>query len=255
MPELPEVETFRRRIMDGVQGKTIIDSRLDGIKVLPESLPDPAPSLLGRSILHSERNGKSLFLGLDDGRWLLLHFGMSGEPMLFQTQVPRFARLTLCFQDVNLAICWQRRLGAVALLEDVESYLASKGRGPDALDIGWEAFQGGFRGRRAVKSLLLDQSFVSGVGNLYADEMLFQSRIRPERAAGSLRETEVRTLYESMDRILRLSIDRGTDFDLFPDGMMLKQRRQGAACPRCGRPWCSVKVGGRTSYYCPGCQS
>ncbi|MDD3398354.1 MAG: hypothetical protein PHW93_01995 [Candidatus Methanomethylophilaceae archaeon] len=254
MPELPEVEAFRRRIMDGAMGKQIQSARLDGIRVLPESVPDVEASLHGRRVVGSERNGKSLFLALDDGRWLLLHFGMSGEPVFFHDQEPRFTRLAMTFPDCKLAICWQRKLGAVAVLEDFRAYLSAKKRGPDALEAPWDAFREGFHGRRAVKSLLLDQSFVSGVGNLYADEMLYQNGILPQRPASSISEDEVKGLYDSMGSILRLSIQMGTDFSRFPSGMMLNVRHRGSSCPRCRSPWSTSKVGGRTSFFCQHCQ-
>lgn len=254
MPELPEVETYRRRIMDGAMGRKVMHARLDGIRVLPESLADVEGSLRGRTIVGSQRNGKSLFLALDDGRWLYIHFGMSGEPVFFHGREPRFTRLALHFPDRNLAICWQRRLGAVAVLEDFREFLAARRRGPDALECPWGEFHAGFHGKRAVKSLLLDQSFVSGVGNLYADEMLFQNRILPQRTAASLTEEEVRGLYESMGKILRLSIRLETDFSRFPSGMMLGVRSRGSSCPRCHQPWTTSKVGGRTSFHCLQCQ-
>lgn len=254
MPELPEVETFRRSILKGAMGKRIVAAKVDGIKVLSESLPNIAEEMIGKSIIGSKRNGKTLFLELDDRRWLLLHFAMSGVPQFYQHEVPRFARLTLEYDDICLAICWQRRLGAVALLEDPESYLVAKGRGPDALDIGIDEFYDRVKGRRAIKTILLDQSFVSGVGNLYADEMLFQQGIRPDRKADSLNRNDLQGLHEEMLRILHLSIDNETAFDLFPDDMMLKCRSKKSLCPKCKGEWTILTVGGRTSYFCDSCQ-
>ncbi len=254
MPELPEVETFRRRIMGGAEGKVIEDARVDGIRLLPESRGDPEASLRGRRIVGSRRNGKSLFLELDDGNWLFLHFGMSGYPLFFQEDAPRFARLLLTMDEGNLAICWPRRLGAMAILDDVDSFLAAKGRGPDALDVGWEHFRRGFKGRRTVKSLLLDQSFISGVGNLYADEMLYQTGVLPTRPAEDVSEEEIRHLHSSMIRALEESLAADTEFPRLPADMMLRVRGKGGACPRCSGPWSIAKVAGRTSYFCASCQ-
>jgi len=254
MPELPEVETFRRTILKGAMGKVIIDAKVDGIKILPESLPEVSNGLIGKTIIGSKRNGKTLFLELNDKRWLLLHFGMSGLPEFYNHEVPRFARLTITFEDVCLAICWQRRLGAIALIEDPEAYLIAKGRGEDALDIGLQEFCNKIQGKRVIKSILLDQSSVSGVGNLYADEMLFQNGLRPDRKADTLTKEEICGLHESMIRILRLSIDKETNVSLFPDDMMLKYRSKKSYCPKCNGNWTIQTVAGRTSYYCEHCQ-
>ena len=254
MPELPEVETFRRTILTGALGKEITGAEVNGIKTLPESLPEVANGLIGRKIVGSKRNGKSLFLELDDHKWLLLHFGMSGVPIFYYDQVPRYARLTITFTEECLAICWQRRLGAIALLDNPESFLISKQRGPDALDIDWDEFHKGLKGKRAIKTILMDQSFVSGVGNLYADEILFQNHIRPDRKANLLTEPDKKGLFTSMGEILRISIEKKTEFSSFPSEMMLRVRNIKCICPKCGGKWSIMKVGGRTSYFCPECQ-
>lgn len=254
MPELPEVETFRRTILSGAIGKEIIDAKIEGIKILSESVPNLTHELIGRKIIGSKRNGKTLFLELDSQKWLLLHFGMSGVPQFYLHEVPRFTRFTLVYADVCLAICWQRRLGAIALLESPESYLVAKKRGPDALDIELNEFSQKIKGKRTIKAILLDQSLVSGIGNLYADELLFQQCLRPDRKADSLNIEDIRGLHRNMIEILHLSIDKETNFNLFPDDMMLKHRSKKSLCPKCNGKWTIQTISGRTSYFCESCQ-
>lgn len=254
MPELPEVETFARTIDEGVRGEPIVSASSSGLRYVKESVCDVEAIDPGTSIEGYRRHGKALFLQLSSGQWLYIHFGMSGRPLVFDGEEPPYTRLRLDFEGRSLSVQDPRRLGGVGVLRSPEDYLLPRRRGPDALSVSSEEFLPRLRGGRAVKAALMDQSLVSGVGNLYADEVLFQAEVLPQRRADSLREEERANIHGWIGRALRASLDAGTDFSRLPEGMMLRERFRGGSCPRCHLPWEIATVGGRTSYFCPGCQ-
>lgn len=259
MPELPDVETFRRYFDATSLGRRIetIDVRnpriLSGIT--PEAL---TAALTGRSFTGSERLGKNLLARISDGPCLLLHFGMSGYLKSYDSpsEEPSHPRLIIGFADDRfLAYDNRRMIGRVGLVASVGDLAAEKGLGPDALAVSRDEFLArlsGFRGK--IKPALMDQSFVAGVGNVYADEILFHCSINPQSRVESLTDDERELLYREMRRVLNVAVEAQADAEAMPGDFLLPHRKATGSCPRCGSHFAHAKVGGRTTYYCPRCQ-
>jgi len=258
MPELPEVEIVRRYLEERALGK-----RIDSVKVIDASILEGVTTrklidpLVGKCFTAARRHGKQLFLQVDGG-FLTAHLGMTGDLISIESEspLPRFARVVVGFQGgERLVFEDMRKFGAVGFVKSTSSLIMSKGLGPDMLLVREKEFLGRVRRhRKAIKTVLLDQRVVAGIGNLYADEALFQSGIHPSTSASDLTDGEVERLCRNVRRVLKRSIQVRTDFDRLPRTFLLRSRIEGGRCPRGHSSLKSIKVGGRTTIYCPRCQ-
>jgi len=189
---------------------------------------------------------------------LRLHFGMTGslEYLRDQRQAPKDTRVLFGFANHSrLAFRDQRKFGEIGLLKDVDEFLRKRALGPDALDINLSQFKGIFKKHRAaVKTILLNQKLIAGIGNIYADEILFRARIHPATQASALKKKTVTELLRATRHILKEAIDAQADADLMPRSWLLPHRGKGGKCPRCGRLLKSSRIGGRTAWFCAYCQ-
>jgi len=259
MPELPDVETFRRYF-----DATSLHQRIIGIDVRSAyvlkgvSGRELARRLKGRCFESSRRHGKHLFVRVDHDLWLRLHFGMTGSLHYFkdEEQAPKHTRVLFAFANAHrLAFEDQRKFGEVGLLKDVDEFLKKRAPGPDALDISLSQFKEIFgKHRVAVKTILLNQKLIAGIGNIYADEILFRARIHPATQVSALKEKTVAKLFRAARYILKKAIEVKADVDLMPESWLLPHRGKGGKCPRCGRELKSAKIGGRTAWFCAHCQ-
>ena len=259
MPELPEVETFKRYLdaRSLHQRITCVDVRsayvLKGV-----SARELARRLKAHRFESSRRHGKHLFVRADGDLLLRLHFGMTGSLRYFKDQerAPRHTQVLFVFANAHrLAFEDQRKFGEIGLVEDLDEYLRKRGLGPDALDISISQFKkilGKHRG--AVKSILLNQKLIAGIGNIYADEILFHARIHPATEASAIGEKTVAKLFRGTRYILKKAIEAKADADLMPKSWLLPRRGKGGKCPRCGRELKSATIGGRTAWFCAHCQ-
>jgi len=154
-----------------------------------------------------------------------------------------------------LAFDDQRKFGEVELIKNVDEFLQTCGIGPDALEITLSEFKlilGKHRG--AVKAILLNQQLIAGIGNLYADEILFRARMHPGTDAGRLNDKDLNRLFRAMRHVLEKAIALKTDFNRLPKSWLLTHRGKRGRCPRCGRTLKSATIGGRTSWFCAHCQ-
>ncbi len=263
MPELPEVENFRRYFEHAALHKTAEDVRVTDERILHELSPTALRKAVDRRRFEqTQRHGKHLFVRLDSGNWLTFHFGMTGSFRTFEAgeETPRFTRVDFGLKDGgHLAYVDQRLFGEVGITEDVESFLEAHELGPDTLEIsGAEFARTVLAGKRGLKSALMDQSRIAGIGNEYSDEILFQARLHPETNTAALSEADVSRLYRKMREVLKTAIERGAGMDGFeenmPAGFLLSQRQKGGSCPVCGGPLETRKVAGRTAWFCPNCQ-
>jgi formamidopyrimidine-DNA glycosylase len=141
------------------------------------------------------------------------------------------------------------------LIEDVDEFLQRRGLGPDALKISLSEFKAIVgKPRGAVKAILLNQQLIAGIGNLYADEILFRARMHPATEAASLSEKDLACLFRATRYVLEKAIALKTDFNRLPRSWLLTRRGKRGRCPRCGRPLRSATIGGRTSWSCAHCQ-
>ena len=268
MPELPEVESLRRYLVaERVPGRVITSAVADWPGV--ENTPDGAAGLSklpGRRIVSANRHGKQLVLPLDRGV-LGLHMGMTGRLVVLgpDDEPLRYTRYTFALDDGRRIELDDVRRWARVVMAKSETELTGR-LGPDAIDPAFtgRVFAARVAGRKsAIKPLLLDQSILAGVGNIYADEALLRSGISPARRAHRISRARLERLHEELLDVLNEAIgfiaanpdEHGAPYvvDAY-DGRMRVTRKRGAACPACGSPIKSRKFGGRTAYYCPRCQ-
>jgi formamidopyrimidine-DNA glycosylase len=258
MPELPDVEAYRRFFRRHATGRTV-----EAVSADPTIVRNATPraidrALRGRRFEDPDRHGKWL-IGRTDGATLLLHFGMTGD-LIWSGQEPeqhRHDRLTIRFEGgEELRYRNMRKLGGVWLAHDEEEVKAVIGAlGPDALGLGRKDFLE-LLGRRkgGVKAALMDQTFIAGVGNILADEVLWHARIHPRQRIESLGPEERGRLYTELRKVLREAVE---GYDYIPrkrSWLSSVRGLPGARCPRCGSPLQRATVAGRTTYFCPTCQ-
>src|SRR4051794_38675039 len=249
MPELPEAERARREI-EKVLGReiTAVDDR-DGYVCRPHAPGEIDAALTGRRLTAAHRRGKFLWVDTDDGGPELgLHLGMAGRIVVDGEPAPNsWDRFTIEFADGGrMALRDKRRLGR-AVLEPDFSHV-----GPDAGEVSAEEFAERVgRGTAPIKARLLEQGPVAGIGNLLADEVLWRARLSPERPAGELTADELAQLRAS----LREGIADAVRLGGVHTGDVIPHRKAGEACPRCGTAMRKAKIGGRSTWWCPACQT
>jgi formamidopyrimidine-DNA glycosylase len=265
MPELPDVELYKRYLDEHAMRQTIGRVVVNDARILGE-LPARAfiARLTGNRFEETRRHGKHLLVRLRRDGWLTLHFGMTGDLVCFRDVAddPPYDRVRFDFKGGrHLAYVNRRMLGRVGLADDANAFIQGEELGPDALDPAFDqaAFAKAIEGRRRdVKSVLMDQALIAGVGNLYADEILFQARLHPHTPVTSLDEHQRVELFRQLKMVLEKAIACGAgaeqSLDRVPDDYLLPHRDKQGQCPRCGGPTASLKAAGRTSYYCPRCQ-
>ncbi len=269
MPELPEVETIRRGLEGYILGRRILE-----VEVLwPRTVRGMSPEefrarLAGQRIEALGRRGKHLVIHLASGEGLIIHLMMSGRLLVEEGSVSpgKYDRvlfhlegdLTLRFRDV-------RKFGWMTVVEDAEEFLTHLGPEPLGEDFTAEVLRELLNGRKGqLKPLLLNQHFLAGVGNLYADEALFLAGLHPCRRSDSLNGEEIARLWQGIRSALEAGIeDRGSSFTSYRDARgrrgshqehLAVYARRGQPCPRCGAPIARMVVGGRGTHFCPCCQ-
>lgn len=270
MPELPEVETIRRYLAEMLPGVPIervehLDPRM--VKHSPLNAGQITERLTGAVFSHVDRIGKFLLLRLQSDEALLLHLGMSGRLVVESHQAPLqpHTHLQLALGDRDLRLADPRRFGRIAWVAAGEEPALGLGVEPLSRRFTATVLQDLLSGRKsAIKSALLNQSLVAGLGNIYVDESLFLSRIHPSRLAGSLSLVEARALARAIRRVLELSLEhRGTSFSDYVDALghpgdnlqyLNVYGREGKPCRRCRTPIARIVMGGRSSHFCPRCQ-
>jgi len=270
MPELPEVETIRRDLAAHVVGRrfTAVEVMAGAEKVV--ALPSPAEfrrALPGLRIEGVERRGKYLLFPLSDGRHLIVHLRMTGALIhrLPGSPVDGYLRVRLSLDDkTELRYTDLRKLGMMWLVDDPTLVVGKLG--PDTLEgLALETLRSRLDGRTAsVKLVLMDQTRLAGLGNIYADEALFVAGVHPRRPAGSLAADEVERLHGAVGKVLREAMGhRGSSFRDYVDaegreGEHQKHvkvyRRAGEPCYNCGAVIERIKLGGRSTHFCPHCQ-
>lgn len=272
MPELPEVETLVRGLRESVIGRRILAVRLgktdfiDNPDVLARDLP-------GHRITGIERYGKYFLLRLDSSNGhpapaLLVHLGMTGHlaPHTPAEPLPKHTHVIMPLDDGReLRYTDPRRFGRMALLAGSEADSVFGVLGQEPLEVTLADFCNRLAPRRArIKALLLDQRFLRGVGNIYADESLWRARIHPMRLACGLARRQAVALRRALQRVLAAairasgsSIANYRDANGEPGSYQFRHRvydREGKPCYRCGARIRRILVGGRSSYFCPRCQ-
>ena len=275
MPELPEVEVVRRGLTDHVIGRTIEQVEVMDVRAVRRHLGGPtdfSDRLAGRTIVSAERRGKYLWLPLDDGDALLCHLGMSGQMLVADRgrPAPRHLRVTLDLDDGRQLLFADQRLFGGMSISDEGSVLPAEVAhiGRDPLDPLFDPADVLLRLRKrqtGVKRAMLDQTLVSGIGNIYADEALWRTPLHYARNTRHLRTREVLELLGHVADVMRDALAQGgTSFDAlyvningqsgYFDRSLNAYGQEGLPCPRCGTPIRRDPFMNRSSYWCPTCQ-
>lgn len=261
MPELPDVEVYKRYF-----DSTALHQPIDDAEVLDDALLDGSSkreirrALRGTSFEETRRHGKHLFARCSRNCWLGLHFGMSGKLTYYKRngEDAEYEYFRVDFENgYRLALVIPRKLGRVRLLDDPEAFIEQKALGPDALGLNFERFEARLEERRGmIKSALMDQTVLAGLGNIYTDEVLFQAGIHPKTRVQALDEEARRALFEAMAEVLDTAIECQADPEQMPaDRFLLPHRRGDKKDPYSGTDLEQITVSGRTGYYSPARQS
>jgi formamidopyrimidine-DNA glycosylase len=260
MPELPEVEVRLRYLR-----RSAIGLRIERVNVMvPGLIRTPgsrkfARDLRGRSFVEAVRRGKYLIITLDNGRSLILHFGMGGDVQLYSAikDRPPYTRIDFVFEGgLRMAFTCPRNICRVMLVDDPLTVPALGEMGPEPLgrEFSLVRFERVLEEspRRRIKPLLMDQTRIAGVGNIYADQILFDAAVRPDRIVSSLSEQEIREIHRHTRRVLRRAIP--VAYEDIPRDFLVSLSAAGLTCRRCGGEIERATIGGRTAYFCPFCQ-
>ena len=269
MPELPEVETIARGLREPLVGRKFTGVRVGWENLVARpSVEEFEPGLVDQRILDLKRRGKYLVFDLSGGGSLIIHLRMTGRLMIKNPddELDKHDHLIFELDDgQELRFNNLRKLGRVYLVDDEDEIVGKLGPEPLDNDFTPADFAALISGRRGkIKPLLLNQRFIAGVGNIYADEALFTARIHPECTADTLTAEEIECLYSAIRQVLAQGIENGgTTFSDYRDAEGREGRNQehlrvfrrtGQPCPRCGTPIERTVVGGRGTYFCPRCQ-
>ena len=266
MPELPEVETIRRTLAPVLEGHCIAAAAFDWPRTCIGNPADTEARLSGQRIERVDRYGKYLLLRLrrdELGSLLVIHLRMTGT-LLVNGEPGTYTRARLTLDD-GTAVVFQdiRKFGRWQWSEQLPARLAALG--PDPLEVGRAVFAARLAGRRGrLKAVLLDQTFLRGLGNIYADEALFRARLHPERSGALVGPRKAGNLYGAIQGVLREAIDAGgTSISNYRDGQGEAGRfqhrirvygRTGRPCGACGTAVRRVMVAQRGTHFCPRCQ-
>ena len=273
MPELPEVEIIRRSLVDKLKNRQIINTKIDLPRLIKwPNLTKFQSMVVGRSIVDMTRQGKYLLIALDNGNLIVFHLRMTGRLRYIDAGVSDDPYTRIVFQLDNGAILVYadtRTLGTVYALLSDETWRISglSTMGPEPLSVEFTiAYLTSLlaKSRGKIKSFLLNQKYIGGLGNIYADECLALAKIYPERIGVSLTTEEITLLYRAINQVIADGIkDGGTTFRDYRDGNgekghhqdhLLVYGRNGKPCHSCNTLIQKIEVGGRGTHFCPQCQ-
>ena len=289
MPELPEVETIVRDLKKKVLSRTFIAVWTDAEKIIkrPKSFAVFKKLVIGKKIKRIERRAKNIIFYLSEGKALLVHQKLTGHLLLGswkrennfwrpKTEGPlkdpmnRFLHLIFWLDNKNqLALSDLRKFAKVELWDTNElkeaEYFKRLGPEPLGKTFTLKIFKQRLENKKGkVKQILMDQSVISGIGNIYSDEILLEAKIHPQKEVSKLKPAEIRNIYQAIKKILKRAIElRGESFSDFRDLQGKKgnfdkarkvYRRQGEKCFFCGETIARLKIGGRSAHFCPRCQ-
>lgn len=271
MPELPEVETVRRGLEKLILGKKISNIDIHYPKMIKTDLDEFQKEMFGQVIQSMGRRGKYLLFYLTD-KVLISHLRMEGKYFYYPDQVPerKHAHVLIHFEDGGTLVYEDvRKFGTMELLapELLDAYFVSRKLGPEPTeqDFDLEIFRGALkRSKKPIKSHLLDQTLVAGLGNIYVDEVLWRAKVHPSRTSNSLTAQEARKVHDETINVLGQAVEKGgstirTYTNAFGEDGTMQDFHQvydktGEACSRCETIIEKIQLGGRGTHFCPKCQ-
>jgi len=270
MPELPEVQTIVNGLKPELQGKSIKQIEVLDVDLLRNTTPQELnKKLVGKQITDVSRTGKYILLEVAGGSIAAIHLRMSGKLLLLETDVnTNYQRISFYFKDYEKKLTMDnlRRLGTLDLLKTKrDEPLGSLGLDPFSNEYNWENFQRIFDTSRAIKLLLLDQKKITGLGNIYVNEVLFKAQISPTSPSQKVSKPKQKKLFRLIPEVLTEAIENnGTTLNDYRDSLgeegnfqdsLLLYGKEGKPCPYCGTKIMRIKQGGRSTYLCPNCQA
>lgn len=270
MPELPEVETTVRALREPLIGQTIVDVWNDWPRLIVQpDLEELKYRIHNQTVEAITRRAKYLIFHLSNNDFLIVHLKMTGHLSVVDPELPRHPHVHTVFHlesGQELRFKDMRKFGRVYLVRDLDTFFSKLGPEPLEDSFTPKLLKQRLKGRRRImKTVLLDQHVVAGIGNIYADEALFDAGIHPERPADQLSDEDFVRLHGAIQKVLRLGIEReGASLDSYakPDGSrgdmqnaMAVFRKTGELCPRCEQSMIErKKLHGRSTHFCPTCQ-
>lgn len=265
MPELPEAETIKKDLQKYIIGKKIVGVEVFKPKLVKEPfLEEFKKGVIGQSPQKILRRAKVLIIQLKRGRFLIIHLRISG--WLFYGEPKEKSRAVFKFSDGNaLNYMDQRVLGELRLRNNYSDLKFIKNLGPELFNLSYKDFSEIVRKKKTrIKVLLMDQAVIAGIGNIYAQEVLFRARISPLRKSNTLTEPEIKLLYKNLIKVLKEAVQYGgSSIDAYRDiqgnkGGMEKRLKiygkKGELCPECNCSISKITVGSRGTCFCPHCQ-
>jgi formamidopyrimidine-DNA glycosylase len=268
MPELPDVESFRRYI-----DRTSLKQKIEKVEIFNKkvlrgaSITSIGKALKGKKFTATYRHGKYLFLETDSSASLVFHFGMTGYPIYEKSRIAgdetgdetekhRQLRFLVEFDNGGyLGFVNMRLLGRVDITKDIDRYIGDVGLGPDAASVDEETFVrviGSTKGM--LKSTFMNQGKIAGLGNIYVDELLFQTGLHPRTKSDALTDDQLGNLYRTLKKVIEQSLEADADIERLPEHYLIPHRKPGNPCPRCSGSIEKKTIAGRSTYFCPECQ-
>ncbi|MFX0145547.1 MAG: DNA-formamidopyrimidine glycosylase [Candidatus Hodarchaeota archaeon] len=257
MPELPEVETFKRYL-----DKTSLNQTIESLKVMDNRVLNVDEEDLKRFVINNKfessiRHGKYLLVNLGQG-YLIMHFGMTGDLEYYnkKEEDPKYSKVIFHFNNgFNLSYTSQRMFGKIDIANSVEDFIEKKKLGPDGFKMSLDEFKNALKRRNAlIKNALMNQSFVAGIGNIYSDEILFKTNLHPKFKIDRLDESKTKELFDNIKEVLEFGINKEGDLSSYPHHFLIPHRKKKENCPKCNHNIEFIEISGRHSYFCPNCQ-
>ncbi|MEM9888735.1 MAG: DNA-formamidopyrimidine glycosylase family protein [Bacteroidota bacterium] len=259
MPELPEVHA-KKRYFDA----TALHQKIRAVEVKDAYIlkdiaaEDFASALTGRQFTSTYRRGKYLFADLDDEKSVLLHFGMSGRLKYYadEEDQPKFERIRFELSDgFKLGFDCPRKFARIRLLDSRAAYIKEKGLGADATELSEADFLKLTEGKTgSIKGFLLKQEYLAGIGNLYADEICYQTKIHPNSSVNALSEEQCKDIYQKMQSILAFALEKNATYSEYPSNWFWHHREEGGNSPDESGTIEKEKIAGRSTYFVPNRQ-
>lgn len=259
MPELPEVNTFQRYFDETSLNQRIAEVQVHDDKIFRNVSGEAFIDLLaGRTFIGSYRRGKYLFGKLDNDDYVLLHFGMTGDLKYYEAQEdqPKHERFAFHFDNgFKLGFDCPRKFARINYVSDLDAYLKEVKLGEDAQRITEAYFLDRMKGRKGtLKGFLLNQSHFAGVGNLYADEVCYQTRVHPASVVDAIPTKKRKEIFQKLQEVLDFAINKNAYYKDYPEDWLWQWRKEGAVAPDGKSVIESAKIGGRTTYFFEGWQ-
>ena len=253
MPELPEVNTFKKYFNKSALNQRIAQTIVYDDKIIRNMDGASFEQVMqGRTFIGSYRRGKYLFAKLDNTHDVLLHFGMTGDLNYYQDEMDRtkHERFVFCFENgFKLGFDCPRKFARILYLEDRDAYIEEIQLGPDALEIDEATFLERAKGKKSsIKGFLLNQKQLSGVGNLYADEVCYQTKVHPASVVKALPKAKLIEIFKKMQEVISYALNRDAYYKDYPEDWLWQWRKKGSTAPD-GSPIELAKIAGRTSYF------